>query len=486
VIAAGESKNELFVHTLREMLVEEKDHAVLSSILCALHQLEDPQLNSMLTPYFSHSSDSLRIAALDAFKIQDDQGLMKVITFLGDPVPQVNEKAMEKIQNGAFQNPLVLVESLNIPRRKVREGIFQLLEKLNIKDLDVYRFARSQVEKSYFYFAEVEALQKMAESPERNLLIDHLTQERKVKVENILRVLSIQDASGQMRILWRGLTSSDARQRSNSIEALATMVDITLSTILVPLLEDIPAEYRLKVGRKNFPIPEFGENRSILLSHLLKKGEWITSLLTLSLMAKQGTDHVESDLLQDLASSENPYVRQTARQVLSNKEDSDMPDRGDEMDMGMSLSERIFHLKKISIFEGLYVGELAAIGSISQEIVYSAGDVVIKEGESGETMYLIIEGNVTVSKKGKGEKGDSIELDRISTGDYFGEMALFEKAPRSATIRTISPSRFLVLHKREFTEMVLEYPLIALHICKALSGRIRKLHEKFKDSQKQD
>ena len=483
VIAAGESKNEMFVHTLREMLEVENDHAVLSSILRSLHQLKDPQLNGMVTPYFSHSSDSIRLAALEAFEILDDQGLMKVIAFMGDPAPEVSAKAMEKIQNGTFQNPLVLVESLNIPRRKVRENIFQLLEKLNIKDLDVYRFARSQVEKSYVCFAEVEALRELALSPERDLLMDHLTQERKIKVENILRVLSIQDASGQMRILWRGLTSSDARQRSNSIEALTTMVDSTLAKILVPLLEDIPAEDRLKVGRKNFPLPVFGGSNGALLSHLLTKGEWITSLLTLFLMAKQKIDDVAPDLLEGLASSENPYVRQMARQVMF-KGDSDSSDRGVEMDMGMSLSERISHLKKIAIFEGLYVGELAAIGSIAQEISYSAGEVVIKEGEWGETMYLIIEGDVTVSKEGKGEKGHSVELDRISTGDYFGEMALFEEAPRSATIRTDAPSHFLVIHKREFTGMVLEYPLIALHICKALSRRIRRLHEKLKDYEK--
>jgi hypothetical protein len=402
---------------------------------------------------------------------------------LGDPALQVNEKAMEKIKNGSFQNPLVLVESLNNPRRKVRESIFLLVEELNIKDLDVYRFARSEIEKSYFCFAEEEALKILVECPERDLLMDHLTQERKMKVENILRVLSIQDGSGQIRILWRGLMSSDARQRSNSIEALAAVLDSTLARILVPLLEDIPAEDRLNVGRKNFRLPDFAGNNSVLLSHILTKGEWITSLLTLSLMAKQGIDGVAHDLLEGLATYQNPYVRQMARRVLF-KGDTGSSVEGDGMDMGMSLSERIFHLKEIAIFEGLYVGELAAIGSISQELAYSAGEVVMKEGESGESMYLIIEGDVSVSKEEKGEKEPSIELDRISAGDYFGEMALFEEAPRSATIRTLGPSRFLVIHKREFKELVHEYPLIALHICKVLSRRIRRLHEKVTEQQK--
>jgi CRP-like cAMP-binding protein len=137
-------------------------------------------------------------------------------------------------------------------------------------------------------------------------------------------------------------------------------------------------------------------------------------------------------------------------------------------------------LKNITIFEGLSASELAAIASVTEEVQYPAGDNVIKEGEAGETMFLIMNGAVSVIKGEATEGGQEIELARIGTGDYFGEMALFEDAVRSATIRTAEESRFLVLHKQEFTEIVREYPQIALHICKALSSRIRKLHEKIK------
>jgi CRP-like cAMP-binding protein len=102
---------------------------------------------------------------------------------------------------------------------------------------------------------------------------------------------------------------------------------------------------------------------------------------------------------------------------------------------------------------------------------------VIKEGEHGETMYLIIKGEVSVIKN-QG-KDDEIELDRIGTGDYFGEMALFEGQVRAATIRTLEESRLLFLHKQEFTEIVREYPQIALQICKVLGQRIRELHQKI-------
>ena len=148
------------------------------------------------------------------------------------------------------------------------------------------------------------------------------------------------------------------------------------------------------------------------------------------------------------------------------------------MDTEITISDKILHLKGIELFEGLSVGEFAAVASVTEEIVYAAGEFVIKEGDTGETMYLIVSGEVSVVK-GQGQDQE-IELARIGTGDYFGEMALVDDIVRSATVRTEKESCFLVLHKQEFKEIVREYPQIALQICKVLSARIRHLHEKVK------
>jgi len=142
-----------------------------------------------------------------------------------------------------------------------------------------------------------------------------------------------------------------------------------------------------------------------------------------------------------------------------------------------TISEKIMLLKGIEIFQGLSVSELAAIASVVEEVDYPAGKIIIKEGTSGETLYLMINGEVSVIKDLGGI--NEVEMDRMTTGDYFGEMALFEDAVRSASIRTEKPSAFMVLHKQEFNEIVREYPQIALEICKVLIGRIRHLHQKI-------
>lgn len=142
-----------------------------------------------------------------------------------------------------------------------------------------------------------------------------------------------------------------------------------------------------------------------------------------------------------------------------------------------TISEKVMLLKGIEIFEGLSVSELAAIASVVEEVDYPAGEIIIKEGTSGENLYLMTNGEVSVIKD-LGEINE-VEMDRMTAGDYFGEMALFEDSVRSASIRTEKSSAFMVLHKQEFKEIVREYPQIALEICKVLIGRIRHLHQKI-------
>ena len=142
-----------------------------------------------------------------------------------------------------------------------------------------------------------------------------------------------------------------------------------------------------------------------------------------------------------------------------------------------SLSEKILLLRRMEIFEGLAVAELAAVATVCEDYVAQPGEKIITEGDVGETMYLIVKGKVKVSQAG--DDGCDLELAELGEGDYVGEMALFDDAPRSATVSAEGPVQLLVLYKREFEETVREYPQVALQMCKELSRRLRKLHDKI-------
>ena len=143
----------------------------------------------------------------------------------------------------------------------------------------------------------------------------------------------------------------------------------------------------------------------------------------------------------------------------------------------MTLPDKIIQLRTVEILKDLDVSELAAVAAIAEEEVFSPGEIVIREGEMSQALYLVIEGEIAVIKNHDTPR--EIELARIKSNDYFGEMSLLEDGrPRSATIRTNKPSLFLSLHKQELIEIINEYPKIALNFCRVLTRRLRTLNEK--------
>ncbi|MBR9985612.1 MAG: cyclic nucleotide-binding domain-containing protein [Desulfosarcina sp.] len=143
------------------------------------------------------------------------------------------------------------------------------------------------------------------------------------------------------------------------------------------------------------------------------------------------------------------------------------------------LTDKILYLKNIEIFADLSVNELAAVASVTEEAAFDEMEMVFREGDIGDTLFLVLQGEVAVIKDCNAER--EFELDSIGPGDYFGEMALFGDDRRSATIRVKKNARFLTLNKQELQEIVREYPQIALHVCRVLSMRIRRLHGKISD-----
>ncbi|MGZ4371120.1 MAG: cyclic nucleotide-binding domain-containing protein [Gaiellaceae bacterium] len=103
---------------------------------------------------------------------------------------------------------------------------------------------------------------------------------------------------------------------------------------------------------------------------------------------------------------------------------------------------------------------------------YEDGEVVCRQGEPGNCMYLVQEGEVEIVHE---EAGVETLLGRLRAGDIVGEMAIFDRQPRSATVRVAGRARLLTLDKRAFLRQISEDPSLAFRILKQLSLRIRAL-----------
>lgn len=105
--------------------------------------------------------------------------------------------------------------------------------------------------------------------------------------------------------------------------------------------------------------------------------------------------------------------------------------------------------------------------------VYEDGEVIICQGEEGNCMYVIQEGQVEVFISG--EDDQEIRLGVRSEGEFFGEMAIFDRDVRSATVRAMGEARVLTVDKKNFMRRVHEDPSLAFRLVETMSRRIREL-----------
>lgn len=107
---------------------------------------------------------------------------------------------------------------------------------------------------------------------------------------------------------------------------------------------------------------------------------------------------------------------------------------------------------------------------------YNKGDIIFRQGETGDCMYVIQKGEVEALA---GPQGSELRLRTMGPNDFFGEMALFEKEVRSATIRATKPTRVLTIDRKNFLGGIHEDPSLAFRIVQTMSHRIRDLTDRL-------
>ena len=196
----------------------------------------------------------------------------------------------------------------------------------------------------------------------------------------------------------------------------------------------------------------------------------------LSLIQQYPNLYEASERLNELKNSTNIIISKEAQMIFNKSKESSADPQGIGP-TAISTGEKILLLKEIEIFSGLGPSELAAIASVTEERDYAEDMTVITQNDAGESLFLIIQGRVQVIMEEA--EGKEVPLNNIGAGGAFGEMSLIDDNPRSATIRTVEPCRFLILHKQEFKEIAMEFPRVTLQICSILSQRIREAQGKF-------
>ena len=132
------------------------------------------------------------------------------------------------------------------------------------------------------------------------------------------------------------------------------------------------------------------------------------------------------------------------------------------------------HLSRVPLFEGLEPEALKKLAGLTRTVSFPTDARIVEMGESGLSLFVVLEGQVRVLYPAR---SSDFELARLGPGDFFGEMALLNDKPRSATVQAVENVELLVLEQEDFRDVLLEAPSVAIQLIESLSIRIRSADE---------
>lgn len=132
------------------------------------------------------------------------------------------------------------------------------------------------------------------------------------------------------------------------------------------------------------------------------------------------------------------------------------------------MDQKLALLAKVPLLAGMDRKDLEHVGRLCEEVDIVAGKVVARQGDRATEFFVIVDGQVGVDRDGE-------HLRDMGPGDFFGELAMLANIPRTATVTTTTPCRFLVLGSREFNSLLHDHPAIQHAVLHAVAQRVASL-----------
>ncbi len=322
---------------------------------------------------------------------------------------------------------------------------------------------------------------------ETPLLTEIFEFRRERAMRRILRILELRYDPEPLRLVREHML--EPRRRANAIEVLDTVLDASLRPLVMPFLDDVPIDER---SRRAAPlVPPAPAPAEFLRLHCRHPNPYIV-LVALDALARNGAPEAaqEADLalshheplireagvlalekvekgaavsrIRPLVHDPDPIVARHAAAALA-RLDGTQPA---EIPM-YSTVEKILFLKSAPVFARLAGEDLAPLARMAEVLAYGKGERIFTQGEIGDALFVVVRGSVTISH-------DGTPLATLGTGEAFGEMAVLDEVPRSATAEAAEETEVLAIGNEEFYEMLHEQVEIAEGIIRMLTLRLRE------------
>jgi CRP-like cAMP-binding protein/HEAT repeat protein len=274
----------------------------------------------------------------------------------------------------------------------------------------------------------------------------------------------------------RGLESDNALSRSNAAEALEALTSPRLARRLLPLLSEpeatddssvapLPAETRRAAVTALLP----GSGRAVQDDH----DGWIAALALATAVeeARGSADGSLHAVLTAAASDERLLVQDAARDALARIGRRNAAE-GQGRTMLTAIEKAIF-LKGVPLFDAMPIDRIRALAGISREANYAADEEIFAESDPGDCLFVVVHGRVGIQQRAGRRRNAIVRLATLGPRDYFGEVALFDPAPRDADAVALEPTQTLMLRREPFVEVIRQYPHLALDLLGVFTQKLR-------------
>jgi CRP/FNR family cyclic AMP-dependent transcriptional regulator len=136
-------------------------------------------------------------------------------------------------------------------------------------------------------------------------------------------------------------------------------------------------------------------------------------------------------------------------------------------------------LGRVWIFQGLSREELAHLSGLAQTKIYKPRETIVEKGDSATEFFVLLRGRAKVGAPGA--DGSHAAINVMGPGEVFGEIAILDGQPRSATVTTLEECEMAVVNKAAFNDLLTASPSIAVKLLNVLAGRVRELTTRIED-----
>jgi len=429
------------------------DSAIRISALKTIREIA-PDLNipfdlkPLLNALEDASAPIRRAAALALIHFADNTTGKALITHLNDPDETVRSAAAKALRQRGDESRKLVLEIFESDNPAVDWALDALAPGKPESLGPLRQFAGREIIRARTLRNQFASLPTTGRSTV--FLRDRLRIQSSICEGRVIKTIGLFGDMQTMELVRKSMHGSNAENRAAALEALDTIGDKQFARSIVSLLEEEP-------------VPS---DPSDIVAVLLKNADpWLRVFAVCSTSELGLREFIP--LLRQLKSGPDLFLCEAATGALLQF--------GEEKQMDtlktISILERILLLREIPIFADLSPEDLKRVAEIAREEWYPQNTDIFHQGDEGNMMFVIVEGRLQVVRNMDGKV--QILAERGS-GDFVGEMAIIESAPRSATLHTQTEVRVLAIDDETFKGILRERPEVSFAVLRSVSRRLRE------------